>query len=503
MMKLKTLIESKLLWVILSGALTACSFSPLSLSGGVSIIGIAVLITCLEGSLAREALLLGFGFGCGFFGLSVSWVYVSIHLYGHLSWYLALPLTCLFIMVLSIYPALVSFIYAQLPAWIQKTYITKSLVFSCLWVLSEFLRSHLFTGFPWSLIAYGQLDSPLAHLAPLIGTLGIGFVVCFCAGLLSAASTNRSSPIKRSLCLLGVVILMSLPLCLEDMQWTVKENKKLSFSAIQGNITQEEKWDINNLSKVIDRYIALSESQWQQQLIIWPESALPLPYPYSKNIVRHLENQALESRSEVILGVPVLDHKQEDFFNGLIHVGGSRQFYFKRHLVPFGEYIPFQGVLMPIFKKLSIPVSVMRKGQANQALFHVQGINLAPFICYEIAFSGIVRDDLPEAQALITVSDDAWFGHSFAARQHLQIAQMRSKETGREQIMVGNDGVTALIDANGNLVNEIAPYQEGVLQGELHAYQGTTPWVVLGDFWILVILIMLTASSIFILYKRA
>ncbi len=263
------------------------------------------------------------------------------------------------------------------------------------------------------------------------------------------------------------------------IQWTSPTGKAINVSVIQGNIPQQLKWNIAVLAPTMKRYRQLTEKHWKSDLIIWPEAAIPLPLPFAKNYINKISTEAKQHHTALILGIPVQGGSNK-FYNAVIAAGTGHGKYFKKHLVPFGEYIPLKSLFGHFFKLFKIPVPNLVAGSTKQALLSANGILIAPYICYETAFAQLVRNDLPKAQLLLTVSNDAWFGRSIAADQHVQMGQIRSLETGRYMIFSSNNGVTAIIDPHDRLIKTIPRFKTGVLTGKVYAMKGKTPWVIFG-----------------------
>jgi len=227
----------------------------------------------------------------------------------------------------------------------------------------------------------------------------------------------------------------------------------------------------------MQHYQNLTKPYWQSDLILWPEAAIPLPLPYAQNFVNQLSITAKKHHASLILGIPVRINSQ--YYNAAIAIGTGSGKYYKQRLVPFGEYVPFEKVLRGLFTFFDLPMSEFVAGAKNQNLLRANGVLVAPYICYEVAYDNLVRQDLPRAQLLITISDDAWFGKSIAAAQHLQIGQMRCLETGRYMLFSTNNGITAIINPFGKIIARLPRFKTDVLSGKVYAMQKATPFCII------------------------
>lgn len=454
-----------------AGALSSLAFAPVGMYP-LAPLGLAILFVLLSETGQARAILTAWFYGLGFFGAGVSWVYVSLHNYGEMSAPLALLATFLFCALLALFPALAGGVKDQRKIGSAGQLLV---VLPATWTLLEWVRGWILTGFPWLDMGYSQApDSPFAGYAPLLGVYGVSFVTALTAGTLAWTWRSRASLAMASRGLMLVLVLIGLGMTLKTIHWTRPLGAPLSVALVQGNIPQEMKWRPEVAAATLQTYRQLAEST-RARLVVLPETALPvffldLPVAY-KNELRTI-GQA--RGGDLLAGVPTGD-SSGSYFNSVASFGAApTQFYHKRHLVPFGEFIPpgFGWVL----DLLHIPLSDFSSGGISQAPLSVAGQKVAVNICYEDAFGEEVIRALPTTTLLVNVSNDAWFGDGFAARQHRQISQMRALETGRMVIRATNTGSTAIIDVNGRVVSELPLFQRGILHGYAQGYQGTTPY---------------------------
>nr|MDT0252079.1 apolipoprotein N-acyltransferase [Endozoicomonas sp.] len=293
---------------------------------------------------------------------------------------------------------------------------------------------------------------------------------------------------------------------LANIQWTEKTGE-LSFSAVQGNIPQNLKWDPDFIQSTISTYAGLSEDQWEQDLIIWPENAIPLFYNRAKGLMTYLDRQARQNNSTLILGMPVDDNSGSEtrYYNSILAMGegypsaeGSGR-YNKQKLVPFGEYVPMEFMLRGLIDFFNLPMSDFTRGHSEQELIQAGDVKIATYICYEVVYPDFAAQMARESGLLITISNDTWFGKSIGPIQHFQIARMRALETGRFMIRATNDGITALINEKGDVVKTIPRFTTGVLSAEAEVRSGNTPFMILGSWPVLLLslLLVLTGCGLF------
>lgn len=469
----------------LIGLLLPLGFAPFHFPG-MSLLSLALLCLELNHCQKKYALQGGFFFGLGAFGVGVSWVYVSIHTYGHLSPFFSAFITLIFIAYLSCFTALFACIYHWLKTPLKP--ISRVLLFSTLWTLSEYLRSTLFTGFPWLLLGLGQLDSPLGAILPILGVYGTSFVASLAAACLSYALMKSQT--RRYYWLMLFLSLLFSPYLLKDRSWTQPIHQPIRVGIIQANISMREKWDDALFWSILETYQTKIKTLLGQDLIVLPESALPVPTHYISDYLDELQDVAQQNDSGLLIGMPSQTHGSEKtfYYNTLITLGKAKGSYTKRHLVPFGEYIP--APFRSITEALGIPDPDLSPGPDIQPPIRVKQLPIASLICYELAYSELLRNQLPQATFIVSVSDDGWFGHSLAMYQQQQIAQVRSLQTGRYQIMANNDGLSAIIDDRGQLVASLPPLSEGTLTSRIHPRIGLTPWMRLGDHSIILSLLV-------------
>ena len=472
----------------LAGALLPFAFAPANLFP-LAIISPAILFWLWLESNPRRALLLGYFFGLGFFGVGVSWVAISFYRFGNMGIALSAIATLLFVLFLALFPATLGWVGKRFLGRLNQTFYLL-LFLPAGWVLFEWIRGWIFTGFPWLHLGNSQTDSPLAGLAPVFGVYGMSWVVAFSAGAL--VWIWKGSQRQRVIGLVSVIALWVMGGLLTFIEWSSEKGEPLTASLIQGNVPQNLKWRPEQRRPTIDLYTRLSRERWNRDIVIWPETALPAYYHQAEEFLKGLAREAsLNGGATLLVGLPVVDVENTDFYyNSVVRVGGGTdngdeqvsQFYYKSHLVPFGEYIPLKSLLGGLLDILKVPMADFSRGEEEQPLITVAGHSVGVSICYEDVFGEEVIRGLPEASFLVNVSNDAWFGDSLAPHQHLQMARMRSMETARPMLRATNNGISAIIDHRGTVKNTSPQFEVAVLDGEIQPRQGATPYVTMGNW---------------------
>jgi apolipoprotein N-acyltransferase len=471
------------------GAAGVPGFAPFGLFP-LPILALALLFRLWQRAASpRAAAWLGFCFGLGFFLAGVSWVYVSLHDVGGMAAPVALVATALFCAYLALFPALAGYVTRRLAS---ADFRKDALLLAGTWALTEWLRGWLFTGFPWLALGYAQTPpSPLAGFAAVLGVYGVGFLAALLAAAFALDWRRRASWVLLAVIVAGGALL-------RGMDWTQPVGAPIKVSLLQGNVPQSLKWEPERLPLSIDTYVRLAQAN-PATLTVLPETAIPLFFDeLPRDILRELTRHG-----DVLLGMAV-KHRAGGYVNGAIAVPPPPTFgaqtYAKRHLVPFGEYIP-PGFAW-FFDLVRIPMSDFSAGPAHQAPLDIAGQKIAPNICYEDLFGAEILDALPAATLLINLSNTAWFGDSLAQPQHLQIARMRAIETGRTMLRATNTGITAAIAPDGRVLAALPPFTAGALRVEAQGFAGMTPYVRWGDAMALLVAICAVLPAFMHAYRR-
>ena len=486
-----------LLAPLAAGALSVFAFAPFY-AWPVEIASLAILfgVWSTSGS-ARQAWLSGYAFGLGCFLAGVSWVFVSLYEFGAMPAILAAIATFAFCAYLALFPAFAGWVAVR---WGGASRGRRIAIAAPAYVAFEWLRGTLFTGFPWLDTGTSQAPaSPLAGFAPWLGAYGVSLAACAAASLLAALVLSRARARVRFHLLLAVAALFLAGGLAGLPEWTAPAGRPLRIALLQGNVAQEMKWVEEMRTRALLEYRRMIFDA-KARVVVTPETALPafldqLPADY----VESLRDDARRSGKDILLGTVerVVRDGTYDYYNSVVRItGDSRPSYRKRHLVPFGEFIPpgFGWVL----HILHIPMSDFSRGTSTQPPLAAGGTRFGVAICYEDMFGEEVIDSLPGAQVLLNVSNDAWFGHSLEPEQHLQASQMRALETGRWMVRSTNTGVTAAIDERGRVVSRLPEYTQGTLLVDVVPRIGMTPYARTGNLPTLAIV----AAALFILRRR-
>lgn len=444
---------------------------------------------------AAPAWALGFAYGLGKFGVGVSWVYVSIHTYGNASPPLATCLVLSFVAGLSFF----ALAHARLYAWLRfapqsgvrqrSAGLSNAWLFAASWVAFEWVLTWFLTGFPWLYPGYGHVQTPLASLLPVGGvslaSLGIVVTACF---LVSALFDKQPRTVRAAAAAIAATPWM-IGLALSAAQW-VEPQATRSAALVQGNIDQAVKWDRESRMPIINRYQNLTEPHWGRDLILWPEAAITLFEHEAAPWLQRWGDRGQASGTSLVLGVPSVETTADgeyQFQNAAIAIGQGNGRYVKRRLVPFGDYVPFESALRGLIEFFDLPMSRAAPGPWQQPLLTLDEDRAAMAICYEIAYANLTRNAAREADLILTITNDTWFGRSIGPLQHLQIAQARALENGRWLLRAANNGVTAFVDHRGRVRGRLAQFERGVLVGDFQIMAGRTPYSRFGDGWLVAV----------------
>jgi apolipoprotein N-acyltransferase len=459
-----------LLMAPLAGALVTLSLAPFSIwpAGIASLVLLSYLLCACD---TRAALWRGWLFGLGMFGSGASWVWVSIHVHGYASIPLATVLTILFCAGLALLHSLFAWCYVR---FVRPLPGGMLLGFAVLWVLFEWLRSWLLTGFPWLYLGYGHLDTWIAGWAPVFGVYGLSLICALTASCLFLAW--RSRQLGPGLTYAGAIATLWFGgAVLKPIEWVAPATEEpLTVALYQPNIPQERKWDRTYYSSILQQYRAVMPSLYGYDIILWPEAAIPNAFERARDFLDPLAAQARKVDSALITGIPMRPDP-DSVYNSIIAMGQGGGVYHKQRLVPFGEYVPLEQWLRGLIAFFDLPMSNFSRGEPDQAPLRAASFRLAPFICYEIVYPDLVSDGARQADLLITISNDSWFGRSIGPLQHLEMARMRALENGRYLLRGTNNGVSAIIDHRGQLVDSSEQFVETTLTGRAQVMLGRTP----------------------------
>lgn len=454
----------------------------LVLTGFSLLLGVGVQRRLPTGRLG----LAGLAFGIGWFAAGVGWVYVSMHEHGGMPALLSGAAVLLFALYLGLYPALAAALVGRLAR--PGGALRFILVMAGCFCLAELARGWVLTGFPWLGIGYAQIDTPLAGLAPVGGVYLVGL-----ATVMAAASLAQALLRRQPAWLLLPALLLATGFGLQQVGWSQPVGQPIGVSLLQGNVPQQLKFDAGFAARTRQQYLQMIEAA-PADLIVLPETAWTMPWDRSEAALRARMASFLASTgSAVALGSPRLivnpDPPANDPMQGLMWTnsvvlldGGQATadglpsaLYDKRHLVPFGEFVP-PGARWFV-DLMKIPLGDQSRGAPRQPPFRIRDQHVSFNICYEDIFGEELLASLHDgATILANVTNLGWFGQSHALPQHLQIARMRALETARPMIRATNTGTTAIIDATGALLAQLPVHQQGSLQAQVQGRTGLTPY---------------------------
>ena len=456
---------------ITAGAVITLSFAPID-QWYFGILGCLLLLIILDKIPANYSFWIGWLFGIGLFGFGTSWISVSIDLYGGASPLLAWTLTLIFCVSLGIFYAIFSYAYKR---WLHDNLLGSTLGFSSLWVVFEWLRSWIFSGFPWLYLGYSHLETPLSGYAPIGSVFAVSFLCALSAGLLFAVILNPQKPIKIiAVCFLFLIWISGS--MLKNIAWTSPASQNpIDIAIYQPNIPQEKKWEWQYRAYIKEKIANKISQLLGHDLIVLPEAAIPDYFSNSATLLTPITRKAQQLDSALLLGIPTLSSDGQNSYNSVMILGAGDGIYHKRRLVPFGEYVPFENQLRGLIEFFDLPMSNFAQGKQDQSLLNVQDILIAPFICYEIAYADLVLREAKKADVVVTLSNDSWFGNTMGPHKHLQIARMRALETGRFVIRATNNGISAIINPKGIVTTTAPQFKEAVMTGKVYSMQGNTP----------------------------
>ena len=482
----------KFLLALIAGLLSVLAFSPFEW-WYLLIPAFMLLFFLWSISGPKQAFWLGFAFGVGQFGAGVSWVYVSIHTFGGMPPLLAGFCVLVFVLLLSLFPAIAG--------WLQSLFgrfefaARVSIFMPVSFLVLEWMRGWVFTGLPWLSSGYAVTDTPLSGLAPVGGVYLVGLVYVFSIGVLIAviADINR----KTVLLLILTISAWGTAWQLNQHSWSEPVGEQISVAMIQNNVPLLEKWSAGARQEIINDYLIESDLHSDKDLIVWPEGAVP---DYLNELPDIFWMRLKQHPADFAFGALYRPNPGGAYYNTVAAVGDDVTLYNKQHLVPFGEFFPFQSILSPVLDYLTMPMSDFSAWKDHQQPLSLAGHFAAASICYEDAFPHEWRHQVPMAGFLLNVSEDMWFGNSLAPHQRLQMAQFRARESERPMIRSSNNGLTSLIDWRGEIQVVAPQFERAVIEGDVQPRTGVTPYVRFGDYPALIVGVVLLLFSM--LFER-
>lgn len=496
-----------LLIAIFSGALITFSFAPFNI-WPLAIVSLIAFGLLLKEQDFKQILWRSFAFGVGFYGAGIHWIYTSIHNFGGASPLLAALLVFIFACFMALIFCIPFYAYAK---WFNYHRFALTLAFPACWMLGEWIRTWLLTGFPWLFLGYAHLDTWLAGWAPVSGVVSISFLLALTAGVIAEwIWTNTREPKKN----ISLIFLTSLAASvwligagLKTVTWAEPDTKPITVAMVQPNIDQgtklsfDEESTINALNQLRD----LSKDLWSNNWVVWPEAAIPTSLTFHEALpfLEEMNKQAALNESALFTGVIYDDQDKQKFYNSIVGLGNGYGFYHKRRLVPFGEYLPFPNQLRGLIDFFDLPTSFIHLGPQEQHGLIANGVRITPAVCYEIVYPDLIANAAKETQVLLNVNNLGWFLDSIQSKQFMQMAQMRALETGRYLVYSTNNGPSAIIDNKGNILSHSDSFKAQTFTGTIYAVKDSTPFMIVtsGPVVLLGTLILLALAAPQILRK--
>jgi len=498
---------------VIGGLLLTLAFPPFSIFPCAWFAFVPIINVSPDGGPTR-AFRLGFYFGLAHAISSLYWITYVLHRYGYLPYILAAPICFSLCAYMALYPAVFSTLVHSF-----KKYCLPWLWAPSLWVILEWIRSRILTGFPWNLLGYSQGKfSLIAQSADIWGVLGISWIIMFIN--VAIADTLRKGLSLKAWTVFLLILAFILPYGYHQKKhWEkiLKHEKDQRnghvVALVQGNIEQTRKWDASFRQHTIERYYALSKKAISEmpsvELVIWPETAMPfffgidLPETEAlKTLVRMLDRPVFFGSPGVavdLAGRPI------SFLNKaylLARDGKVIGEYSKQHLVPFGEYVPLKKLLF--FVKRLVPAAGDFAPGKGSGIIKYGKLRMGILICYEAIFPDLVRKRIVEgATALVNISNDAWFGKTSAPYQHLEMARWRAIETRRFVLRSTNTGITAVVDPLGNIVSSLTLFREGYITAFVFPQRKITFYVRHGDAFVGFCMLTVLISLVYGVRRKA
>lgn len=458
----------------------------------------------------RQRLRLAWVFGVGLFAGGAHWIYFSIHFFGGANNAIAILMVSVFVLFMALFLLLFGWL-ASLTSHFPMA-LRLLVAYPAIWVITEWFRGWFLTGFPWLQLGSSQIDTWLAHYAPVTGVLGVSWVVALGAGALILLLVGSMK--ERAMAASTIILTTALGFGLSHVSWTKVNGEPLYISMLQGNVDQFTKWDPTFRNENVQAYLNLMDADKypdveKSNLVIWPETALSDFFHQSReDVLLPLQDWAKEANASLLVGGFYYNRDKEAVYNAIMAIGDGHDvekavatgehIYGKQHLVPFSEYIPLLKYLRFLEKVIKLPYDNVTPWAGTNTLT-VAGQPVRLSICYEDVYAEEMIKGLPEASMLVNVSNDGWFTGSIEPAQHAQIARMRALEAGRFLVRATNNGVSAIINEKGKVLFTAPQYTPTVITGFAVPMSGATPYVKVGNWVIVPLMLLLFGVPAFLL----
>lgn len=440
----------------------------------------------------KQTFYAGIAAGMGFYLPLIYWICPTLAEYGGLNPLAALSCLLLLVLYLSLYTGVFALAMKKIPAPGGLVPFWGAVV----WVALEYIRTYLFSGFPWGVLGYSQYPNlVLIQAADTFGVLGISFVLVLANGVLVTvfkAVCQRRWPNKTNMASLSLAMVLIGAafvyghLKLAQIRGQIKGGPYRTISVIQANIPQDRKWERAFIDETLDQYSRLSRQAPPCDLVVWPETALPFYYGMDPVPSNRVDAMVRKAGTFFLIGTPAVQPSDQGFlyYNRafmLTPLARSGGYYDKHHLVPFGEYVPFKRLLW-FAEKLTAGAGNFSKGKTGPVPLKFGTGTTGVLICFEILFPDIARDFVGNgADLLTTITNDAWFGRTQAALQHFSIAVFRAVENRRSVVRAANTGISGFIDPAGTILGKTDIFTARTLSRQVPVMAAKTFYTAHGD----------------------
>jgi len=474
-----------LLIALISGALITLSFAPFNL-WPIAIISLVTFALLLKEQSLKTILWRSFVFGVGFYSAGIHWIYVSIHNFGGASPLFAGFLVFVFACFMAAIFILPFYIFGR---WFNRNALGLLIALPVCWLLGEWMRTWLFTGFPWLFLGYAHLTTPLAGWAPIGGVMSVSFILVITAAVITEWIWRiNNTPAKKSALIIASVcsaVFWIAGASLKNITWAEPDAAPIKIGMVQPNVDQSTKLSFNQdtTADALNQLRDLSIDLWTNDWVIWPEAAIPtsLTYHDALPFLEEMNSKAAEHDTALFTGVIYEDRDKQKYYNSIAGLGQGYGFYHKRRLVPFGEYVPLEEQLRGLIEFFNLPTSFIHLGPQDQHGLIAKGVRITPAICYEIVYPDLIAQAAKETQVLLSVNNLGWFLDSIQSKQFMQMAQMRALETGRYLVYSTNNGPSAIIDNHGKILSHSDSFKAQTFTGVIYAVKDWTPFMMYGS----------------------
>ena len=442
----------------------------------------------IENLVTRKKILFAFLYFVFIHIIGISWINISLISYGSMNMFSSLIVTIVFIIVISAPYAVIGLFHKS----VQDNGFYNLNIIALIFLLAEYIKSIILGGFPWLLIGHSHNSSIFNYIYPIFGSY---FVTYLCVLISAFFYKTIINPDNKYIYLSSIIfITYLLNPAITNYQEKSNENK-ISYSIYQPNIYPNQSYNPKEYKKISQKYINYIKKKDQADITILPETITPYILMRNDDLLREIIKS---SNDKKIIIAGFFTQSKDDIYNSMVVFSDNIELYNKRKLVPFGEYTPWYDTLIKLSQSLAIPLSNISHGNDEQDEIYVNGFKIIPIICFESTFPNIIKSNIRN-EIIINISNDSWFGDSLAPHQHLQITQIRALEFNRYILRATNTGISAVINNNGVIIDQISNNSEGEMNGFAYIGLNKSIYSQFGDLGILMLLFL---SLLFKLYKK-